>query len=60
MFLVIAGTCHLHDGGEHDPVMYAAGLRLMEALHLRVADVDSTRPCLRVAQGKGQKDRYTL
>lgn len=40
--------------------MYAAGLRLLEALHLRVADVDSTRPCLRIAQGKGQKDRYTL
>jgi len=40
--------------------MYAAGLRLMEALQLRVADVESTRPCLRVAQGKGQKDRYTL
>jgi integrase/recombinase XerD len=40
--------------------MYAAGLRLSEALRLRVADVDSARQCLRVAQGKGQKDRYTL
>lgn len=40
--------------------MYAAGLRLLEALHLRVADVDSARQCLRVEQGKGQKDRYTL
>jgi site-specific recombinase XerD len=40
--------------------MYAAGLRLLEALHLRVADVDSARQCLRVQQGKGQKDRYTL
>ena len=40
--------------------MYAAGLRVLEALHLRVADVDSARQCLRVAQGKGQKDRYTL
>lgn len=40
--------------------MYAAGLRLAEALHLRVTDVDSARPCLRVAQGKGQQDRYTL
>jgi integrase/recombinase XerD len=40
--------------------MYAAGLRVLEALHLRVADVDSGRQCLRVAQGKGQKDRYTL
>jgi site-specific recombinase XerD len=40
--------------------MYAAGLRLLEALHLRVADVDSARQCLRVEQGKGQKDRYTV
>ena len=40
--------------------MYASGLRVLEALHLRVADVDSARRCLRVAQGKGQKDRYTL
>ncbi|MBI2073706.1 MAG: site-specific integrase [Gemmatimonadetes bacterium] len=40
--------------------MYAAGLRVLEALHLRVADVDSARQCLRVEQGKGQKDRYTL
>ena len=40
--------------------MYAAGLRLEEALHLRVTDVDSARQCLRVEQGKGQKDRYTL
>ena len=40
--------------------MYAAGLRLLEALHLRVADVDSARQCLRIEQGKGQKDRYTL
>ena len=40
--------------------MYAAGLRILEALHVRVADVDSARQCLRVVQGKGQKDRYTL
>ena len=40
--------------------MYAAGLRLLEALHLHVADVDSARQCLRVERGKGQKDRYTL
>ena len=40
--------------------MYAAGLRLSEALRLGVADVDSSRQCLRVQQGKGQKDRYTL
>lgn len=40
--------------------MYAAGLRLQEALHLRTVDVDSARQCLRIERGKGQKDRYTL
>ena len=40
--------------------MYATGLRLTEALRLRISDVDTGRQCLRVAQGKGQKDRYTL
>lgn len=39
---------------------YAAGLRLTEVLHLRVTDVDSARMTLRVAQGKGGKDRYTV
>ena len=39
---------------------YAAGLRLNEVLHLRVTDVDSARMTIRVAQGKGGKDRYTV
>jgi len=39
---------------------YAAGLRLNEVLHLRVTDVDSTRMTIRVEQGKGGKDRYTV
>jgi site-specific recombinase XerD len=39
---------------------YAAGLRLNEVLHLRVADVDSGRMTIRVAQGKGGQDRYTV
>lgn len=38
--------------------MYGAGLRLGEALNLRVRDVDSSRMVLRIEQGKGQKDRY--
>ncbi len=37
---------------------YAAGLRASEICHLRVSDIDSGRMCLRVEQGKGQKDRY--
>ncbi len=39
---------------------YAAGLRLNEVLHLRVTDVDSARMTLRIEQGKGGKDRYTV
>jgi site-specific recombinase XerD len=40
--------------------IYAAGLRLNEVLHLRVTDVDSGRMTIRVEQGKGRKDRYTV
>ena len=42
--------------------IYAGGLRVSEACALRVADVDSQpdRMCLRVEQGKGAQDRYTL
>lgn len=39
---------------------YAAGLRLGEVLHLRVPDIDSAQMTIRVVQGKGGKDRYTL
>jgi integrase len=41
-------------------VGYSAGLRLNEALHLKVSDIDSERMQIRVDQGKGKKDRYTL
>jgi site-specific recombinase XerD len=39
---------------------YAAGLRISEAVHLKLADIDSKRMVVRVEQGKGQKDRYTM
>jgi integrase/recombinase XerD len=38
--------------------MYGTGLRVIEALRLRVEDIDSERMVLRIRQGKGRKDRY--
>jgi integrase/recombinase XerD len=40
--------------------VYSGGLRSAEVQHLRVADIDSERMLIRVRQGKGQKERYTL
>ena len=39
---------------------YGAGLRISEAVSLRVGDVDSQRGLIRIPQGKGQKDRYAM
>jgi site-specific recombinase XerD len=39
---------------------YAAGLRLSEVVHLKLTDIDSKRMMIRVRQGKGSKDRYTI
>jgi len=39
---------------------YAAGLRVSEVVHLKIHDVDSQRMLIRVEQGKGRKDRYTI
>ena len=41
-------------------VTYSAGLRVSEVTRLRVEDIDSQRMQIRVVQGKGRKDRYTL
>ena len=41
---------------------YAAGLRISEVCSLQLADIESApdRMCLKVRQGKGGQDRYTL
>ena len=41
-------------------IMYSAGLRRMELLQLKPGDIDSERMLIKVKQGKGRKDRYTL
>ena len=40
--------------------VYAAGLRLEEACRLKMVHIESGRMMLRVEQGKGRKDRYTI
>ena len=40
--------------------VYGAGLRLNEACHLKVQHLDSARQQIRIEQGKGRKDRYSL
>jgi len=39
---------------------YGGGLRVSEVVRLRVSDIDAQRGMIRVEQGKGRKDRYTL
>ena len=39
---------------------HGSGLRVSELVHLRVSDLDSDRMTIRVEQGKGAQERYTL
>jgi len=39
---------------------YGAGLRIGEAVQVRLSDIDRERMVIRVQQGKGKKDRYTM
>lgn len=41
-------------------LLYSAGLRISELLDLKPHDINVSRSLIRVRQGKGRKDRYTL
>jgi integrase/recombinase XerD len=41
-------------------LIYSAGLRISEAIALKIKDIDSQRMQIRVEQSKGKRDRYTL
>jgi integron integrase len=41
-------------------LLYGSGLRVMEAVRLRVKDIDFTRDEIDVRDGKGEKDRVTM
>lgn len=52
-----------HLNGENRLVaslLYGSGLRIMEAVRLRVKDIDLTRHEIIVRDGKGEKDRLTM
>jgi len=39
---------------------YASGMRVSEVVNLKITDIESERMMIRVDQGKGKKDRYTI
>jgi integrase/recombinase XerD len=39
---------------------YGAGLRISEAVAVKVSDIDSRRMLIRIEEGKGRKDRYVM
>lgn len=41
-------------------IIYSAGLRISEAVNLKVSDIDSKRMTLKISESKGAKDRYAL
>ena len=41
-------------------LLYSAGLRISELRNLKITDIDSKRKVIRIKQGKGKKDRYTI
>ncbi|MCB0271137.1 MAG: integron integrase [Calditrichaeota bacterium] len=55
IFRHLSGTQKLIAG-----LMYGSGLRLMEALRIRVKDIDFGYNQITIRDGKGQKDRVTM
>lgn len=41
-------------------LLYSAVLRIGELLNLKIKDIDSDRMQIRIENGKGQKDRYSI
>lgn len=41
-------------------LLYGCGMRISEVCNLKISDIDSTNKRIKVAQGKGGKDRFTL
>lgn len=54
--LLEATTCPKHRLALE--AIYACGLRVGEAVRLKVSDIDAGRSVIRVEQGKGRRDRY--
>jgi len=40
--------------------VYSTGCRLAEAVRLKITDIDRDRKTVRIEQGKGKKDRYSI
>ena len=41
-------------------ITYSSGLRVSEAARLKITDIDSKRMTVRIGEGKGGKDRYSI
>ncbi len=59
----IARILHHVDNIKHKALLaliYGSGLRIGEALNLKIDDIDSKRMRIRILAGKGRKDRYSI
>ena len=59
----VSNLLHVTQNLKHKAILmtiYSAGLRVGEAIALKIKDIDSQRMQIRVEQSKGKKDRYTL